>query len=142
MIAVAPNPGVFTDVAKWIEKLDVPVKITAGAVTNYVYRLKYGRAETLAMAIMALYSGNTMALAAMAGMMNNGGMYGGGMGAYGGYGGGYGGMGAYGGGMGGYGGMGGLGMGYGYPAAPVNGAYGAMSTTAPAPQGGAVPPFR
>ncbi len=139
VIAVAPNPGVFTDVAKWIEKLDVPVKITAGAVTNYVYRLKYGRAETLAMAIMALYSGNTMALAAMAGMMNNGGMYGGGMGAYGGgYGGG---MGAYGGGMGGYGGMGGLGMGYGYPAAPVNGAYGAMSTTAPAPQGGAVSTF-
>ena len=35
-----------------------PVKVTAGAVNNYVYRLKYGRAETVAMAIMALYSGN------------------------------------------------------------------------------------
>ena len=38
------------------------MKITAGAVNNYVYRLKYGRAETVAMAIMALYSGNPFAL--------------------------------------------------------------------------------
>ena len=27
--------------------------------TIWVYRLKYGRAETVAMAIMALYTGNT-----------------------------------------------------------------------------------
>ena len=62
LIAVAPNPGIFDEVKKWIEKLDIPVKITAGAVNNYVYRLKYGRAETVAMAIMALYSGNPFAL--------------------------------------------------------------------------------
>ena len=62
IIAVAPNPGVFPQVKEWIEKLDIPVKITAGAINNYVYRLKYGRAETVAMAIMALYTGNVSAL--------------------------------------------------------------------------------
>ena len=61
IIAVAPNPGIFDQVKKWIEKLDIPVKLTAGAVNNYVYRLKYGNAATVAMAIMALYSGNPMA---------------------------------------------------------------------------------
>ena len=97
------------------------MKPPAGAVDNYVYRLKYGRAETMAVAIMALYSGNPMALMAlsqmnnsmMSGMMNNiapgvgGGGYGGG-----GYGGGYGGGGYGGGGMG-YGGYSSGGMGYG-----------------------------
>jgi general secretion pathway protein D len=109
VIAVAPNPGIFTEVEKWIGKLDVPVKTLAGAVNNYVYRLKYGRAETIAIAIMALYTGNTMALASMA-AMNSLGMYGGGMGmGMGmGYGGGYSGMGM------GYPGMG-MGGGYGYP---------------------------
>jgi general secretion pathway protein D len=126
IVAVAPNPGVFDQVGLWLKKLDIPVKAPAGSVDNYVYRLKYGRADAVAMAIMALYSGNPMALMAlsqmsnnmMSGMMNGmapgvggGGGYGGGMGGYGGggyggggYGGGsYGGMG-YGGGMGGYGG--------------------------------------
>ena len=47
------------------------MKITAGRVNNYVYRLKYGRAETVAMAIMALYSGNPYrADGMMASMMN------------------------------------------------------------------------
>jgi general secretion pathway protein D len=138
LIAVAPNPGIFAEVAKWIDKLDIPVKVTAGAVNNYVYRLKYGTAETVAMAIMALYSGNPMAMIGLAGMMGAGGMGYGGMGAGGmGYGGmGYGGMGA--GGMGyggmGYGGMGAGGMGYGgmgyggmgYGAQPyTNSSYGA-----------------
>ena len=38
---------------------------------NYVYRLKYGRADTVAMAIMALYSGNPMALMALSQMNNS-----------------------------------------------------------------------
>ena len=122
---MSPNPRIFEDVQKWIEKLDLPVKITAGAVSNYVYRLKYGRAETVAMAIMALYSGNPMALMGLGSM---GGM-GGGTAAWAaamaawewaawvwrlrrwlwGMGGGYGGMG-----VGGYGGgYGGMGGGYG-----------------------------
>jgi len=112
IIAVAPNPGIFTEVEKWLKKLDIPVKVTAGSVNNYVYRLKYGRAETVSMAIMALYTGNTFALSMFAaggmgmyggmGMSGMGGMYGGGMG-----GGMYGGMGGmYGGGM--YGGMAGM----------------------------------
>src|SRR5471030_1663735 len=103
LIAVAPNPGIFTQVEEWIKKLDIAVKTSAGAVNTYVYRLKYARAETLAMAIMALYSGNPMALMALSQMSMSGGGMGGGM--YPGAGGGYGGMnGMYGGAGGGYGG--------------------------------------
>ena len=117
LIAVAPNPGVFADVKKWIEKLDIPVKITAGATSNYVYRLKYGQAAPVAMAIMALYSGNPMALMSMAAMSNSG-MYAAGLGLNGtGYG-----SGMYGGGM--YeGGMYGGGMGGGYGPGMYGGMY-------------------
>jgi general secretion pathway protein D len=55
IIAVAPNPAVFDEVEKWIAKLDVPPKITAGSIDNYLYRLKYGCAETVSMAVMQLY---------------------------------------------------------------------------------------
>jgi general secretion pathway protein D len=102
VIAVAPNPGVFKDVEDWIKKLDVAVKVPAGAVNNYVYRLKYGRAETVAMAIMALYTGNIGALIAMANQANSG-MIGSGMGY----------MGPMAGGGGG--GFGGIGGGFGSP---------------------------
>ncbi|HEY1497476.1 MAG TPA: type II secretion system secretin GspD [Candidatus Solibacter sp.] len=78
IIAVAPNPGIFTQVESWIGKLDIAVKASAGAVNSYVYRLKYSRAETVAMAIMALYSGNPMALMALGAMANNSAMGGGG----------------------------------------------------------------
>ncbi len=117
LIAVAPNPGVFADVKKWIEKLDIPVKVTAGSVNNYVYRLKYGQAATVAMAIMALYSGNPMALMNMAAMAN-GNMYASGMGLNGtGYGAGMGNMGAGAYGMSGGGMYGGAGN-YGTPYNP------------------------
>ena len=118
IIAVAPNPGIFPQVKEWIEKLDIPVKITAGAVNNYVYRLKYGRAETVAMAIMALYTGNVQALMSLAAMSSGMGM-GGGIGYGGMGGGGYGGMGG-----GGYGGA--YGGGYGGAYGAMGGAYGAM----------------
>ena len=122
LIAVAPNPGIFDEVQKWIDKLDVAPKIPVGATGMWVYRLKYGRAETMAMAIMALYSGNPMALIQMARQMNQermsqgmgfqgGGGYGGGGYGGGGYGGGGYGGGGYGG--GGYGGGGYGGGGYG-----------------------------
>lgn len=141
IIAVAPNPGIFDEVDTWLKKLDIPVKAPVGAVDNYVYRLKYGRAETIAMALMALYSGNPMALLGLSTMSNGFGMgMGVGVGSRGGYGntGGYGaGYGMGGGGMGygamGYGagaygamgyGMGGGGMGYGYPGGGYPGAYG------------------
>jgi general secretion pathway protein D len=117
LIGVAANPGVFEAVESWIKKLDIPVQITAGTMDNYVYRVKYGRAETLAMSIMSLYFGygHGMYGGGMGGMYGGmGGMYGGGMGGmYGGMGGMYGG-GMYGGGMYG-GGMGGMysgGMGF------------------------------
>jgi len=109
LIAVAPNPGVFPQVKEWIDKLDIPVKIAAGGTQVWTYRMKYGRAEVVAAAIMALYSGNPAALMNMAasmnnnmmqsgmGMMNGGGYAGNGYGAYGG--GGYGPGGAYGPGM-------------------------------------------
>jgi len=120
LIAVAPNPGIFEEVQKWIAKLDIKAKVTAGTSSLWVYPLKYQRAEILAMAIEALYTGNTAALVAMSQMMNSN-MYASGMGNNGtGYGGGGGsgmltlngasgfGMGMAGGGgygMGGFGGM-------------------------------------
>jgi general secretion pathway protein D len=153
IIAVAPNPGIFTQVESWIDKLDIAVKASSGSVNSYVYRLKYARADTVAMAIMALYSGNPFALMALSAMANQqtmgagmgggmGGGYGGGMG--GGYGGGYGGMGGgYGGGMGGgYGGMGypnqGMG-GYGY-GNQNQGGYAPLQTAAPTAAGIGVAP--
>jgi general secretion pathway protein D len=149
IIAVAPNPGAFEEVEKWIKKLDVAVKVTAGATDNYVYRVRYGRAETLAFAIMQLYGGIYYGMPVMLGMggMGMGGMYGGmggmGMGGYGMGGMGMGGYGMGGMGMGGYGmsgyGMGGYGMagygmqGYGgYPGMYGGQTYGA---TGPMPQG-------
>jgi general secretion pathway protein D len=111
LIAVAPNPGIFPQVREWIDKLDIPVKVSAGATQVWTYRMKYGRAEVVAAAIMALYSGNPAALMNMAANMNNNMMQAGMgmMGMNGGYGGGFGG-GGYGG--GGYGG-GGYGSNYG-----------------------------
>jgi general secretion pathway protein D len=124
IIAVAPNPGIFTQVESWINKLDIAVKTSSGAVNSYVYRLKYARADTVAMAIMALYSGNPFAMMAMSAMMNQqnmsagnglGGQMMGGMGM--GMNGGMSGMGAYsmmmGGMNGGYGGQGFANQGYG-----------------------------
>jgi len=111
LIAVAPNPGVFERVQEWIDKLDVKVKSAAGKIDNYVYRVKYGNAQVLAMSIMMLYYSMNPGYGGMygGGMYGGmGGMYGGGMmGGYGGgmYGGGMMGGGMYGGGMmGGYGG--------------------------------------
>jgi len=135
IIAVAPNPGVFEQVEKWLAKLDIPVKITAGTVDNYVYRVKYGRAETLAQAIMMLYLGG--GFYGMMGMGYGGLGYGmgypyGGMG-YGGYGMGYGAMGygavGYGAGYGAYPGFGAMMPGYGAPGAYAAGQPGAVLTT-------------
>jgi general secretion pathway protein D len=55
VLAVAANAGVFVTVADWIKKLDVPVRIPAGAVDNYFYKLKYGRAEVIGGVISQLY---------------------------------------------------------------------------------------
>jgi general secretion pathway protein D len=56
LIAVAPNPGVFDNVADWLKKLDVPVKITAGTIDNNVYKVIYGRAECLSQALNELFN--------------------------------------------------------------------------------------
>ncbi len=56
LIAVAPNPGVFENVTEWLRKLDTPVKITAGSIENYVYKVNYGRADCLAQALTQLFS--------------------------------------------------------------------------------------
>jgi general secretion pathway protein D len=124
LIAVAPNPGVFPQVKEWIDKLDIPVKVAAGGTQVWTYRMKYGRAEVVATAIMALFSGNPSALMNMAASMTNS-MTQAGMGMMGmgmnGYGGGYGGFGG-----GGYGGFGGnyagvYGSGYSTPQASPTG---------------------
>ena len=121
IIAVAPNPGIFTDVEKWLGKLDIPVKAPVGAVDNWVYRVKYGEASILSQAVMALYSGDPFMLMMLSqmGMFSSGGGAcggGGGQGGFGGQGGGFGGQGGFGGGGFGMGGgmnpmmMGGMGM--------------------------------
>jgi general secretion pathway protein D len=134
IIAVAPNPGAFTEVQAWLDKLDIPIKAAAGGIKDYSYRVHYGDAPTIACSIQALY-GQLSGFGAYGGpqssimacmqssIMNgtgSGGVYGGGGtgggmlggGGYGGYGGGGYGGGAYGGG-GGYGGGGYGGGGYG-----------------------------
>jgi len=152
LIAIAPNPGIFEQVKQWIDRLDVPVKVTAGATTIWTYRMKYARAEMVAMAVMAVYSGNPMALIQMAQNANSGMVSAGmgingtgsqmGMGGFGGNGGGYGagyGGGGYGGGYGGGGYGGGYGAGYGGGMGQANSAMGvAPSTAAGTPQAGGV----
>ncbi len=85
IMAVAPNPGAFIEVGKWLDKLDVPVKTRAGAVQSYVYRVRYGDAQSIGCSINALYiqfnssgqqyGGGMGACMAQSGI---GGMYGGG----------------------------------------------------------------
>jgi general secretion pathway protein D len=115
LLAVAPNPGAFELVGQWIKKLDIPAEIVKGERENYVYRVKYGQAQLLAMVIYALYTGQNPFAGMGMGMGT-----GTGMGGYGGYGnsgygsGASGGMGGYGGtnglsGMNGYGGLNGTG---------------------------------
>jgi len=114
LIALAPNPGIFVEVEKWLDKLDVPAKAPVGATQNFAYRVKYGQAMVLSFAVQALYTGNPyliMMLGQMQAMMSQsrgggGGMYGGqNLGGAGGGAGGYYGNNMYGGGM-----MGGMGM--------------------------------
>jgi general secretion pathway protein D len=125
ILAVAPNPGTFAEVEKWIQKLDIPAKVNAGSVDNYVYKLKYGRAEILGGVINQLYGG--------CGFTGGAGMYGGATGnssypASGypaaGYGGGGGGVGGYPGGASPYGIGGGVSQ-YGGASAYGPGGYGA-----------------
>jgi general secretion pathway protein D len=55
IIAVAPNPGAFKEVEEWLAKLDVPIKPAAGGIKDYVYRVHYGDAISMACSIQALY---------------------------------------------------------------------------------------
>ena len=101
LIAVAPNPGIFEVIEDWLKKLDVPVRVPPGSASeNHVYRLRYGRAECISLALNQLY-----------------GIGGSGYGVGGGYSGGFGG-----GGFGGYPGAGGFGGGggFGYPNSGTN----------------------
>lgn len=125
ILAVAPNPGTFSEVEKWITKLDIPATKTANGIDNYVYKLKYGSAAILGSVINQLYGG--------CGFTGAAGLYGGpggttypaagypgvGVGPAGGYG-----AGGYG--AGGYGGGGYPGGGYGggYPGGGYGGGYG------------------
>jgi general secretion pathway protein D len=121
ILAVAPNPGTFEEVEKWLQKVDIPAKVTVGAVDNYVYKLKYGQAQILGSVLNQLYGGCGMTSGIYGGMTGSssypatsyGGMGGGGFGGASQYGGGGYGGGPYGGGGGGYGGGGFGGGGYG-----------------------------
>ena len=57
ILAVAPNPSTFTQVDSWLQKLDVPAKVTAGSVDNYIYKLKYAKAEIVGSVVIQLYGG-------------------------------------------------------------------------------------
>ena len=81
ILAIAPNPGVFAKVEDWIKQLDIPAKATAGAIDNYVYKLKYGRAEIIGLVIMQLYGGSGYGMSGGFGM--SGGYGAGGAGGYG-----------------------------------------------------------
>lgn len=72
ILAVSPNPGAFAEVEKWLAKLDVAAKVTVGSIDNYVYKLRYARAEVMGPLIMQLYGGN-----AYGGGGVGGGLYGG-----------------------------------------------------------------
>ena len=135
ILAVAPNPGAFAEVEKWIDRLDAPAKITAGSVDNYVYKLKYARAEIVGTVIMQLYGipvpfGGGFGQGAYGqGGLNQGGLGQGGFGQAG-YGQGGFGQGAYG--QGGYGqggyGQGAYGQGGGF-GSPYAGAYSGAATS-------------
>ncbi len=138
ILAVAPNPGTFTQVENWIQKLDVQAKVTAGSVDNYVYKLKYAKAENIGGVINQLYGGcivsggggygpstgsSSYPGTALGNGLGGGGFGGGGYNGGGGYGSPYGGGNGYGGGQspygnngfgnGAFGGGGGYGGGYG-----------------------------
>jgi len=130
IIAVSPNPGSFKEVETWLEKLDVPVKATAGAIGNHVYHVRYGDAQSIGCSIQALFGqlsgfggiGNSIgACVAMSGGQFGSGQFGGG--GYGGGGGAFGGGGFGGGGFGG-GGFGGSGVAFGQYAYNGGGAFG------------------
>lgn len=55
IIAVASNPGAFKEVEEWLAKLDIPIKPAAGGIKDYVYRVRYGDAVSMACSIQALY---------------------------------------------------------------------------------------
>lgn len=156
LVAFAPNPNAFDEVEKWVDRLDVESKPPVGGTENFVFKVKYGRAEQLAMSVTLLYLSQQLSpndtftyiyLMSMIGQMANqqtanagavpgqagGGMYG--------MGGGYG-MGGMGGmmglmplmggmGMGGMYGMGGMGMGGMYGMGMMGGMPGTVT-----PQGG------
>ena len=145
IIAVAPNPGAFVEVEKWLEKLDTPIKATAGEVANYVFRVRFGDASSIACSVQALYG----QLSGVGGAQNNvmmciamttmGGMGGGGFGGAPGIGGGIGGLtpgGLASGALYGGGAYGGAAYGGAYAAGPYGGNYGGATPYAQQAQGG------
>jgi general secretion pathway protein D len=55
LVAIAQNPGVFDTIQMWLTKLDIPLKSSGTGMDLFVYRLKYQRADCLAMTIQQLY---------------------------------------------------------------------------------------
>jgi len=122
ILAVSPNPSAFDEVRKWVDKLDIPAKVTAGSTDNYVYKLRYARAEVMGSVVMQLYGapGYPLGTNLYGGMPGNSSYPASGYpavnGMQGGYGAGYG---------PGYGGAYGGGYGGNFGVSPYGGAYGA-----------------
>ena len=152
IIAVAPNPGAFQEVEQWLAKLDVPIKPAAGGIKDYVYRVRFGDAISMACSIQALYGqlsgyggygggfgGGQNAITACMGPTGSG--VGSGFGnTFGGSGFGNSAFGNGGGGGGQYGGYNGYGNGYGNGAYGPGG-YGGMNGGGYTPGAGGVTPF-
>jgi len=145
IIAVASNPGAFKEVEEWLGKLDIPIKVAAGGIKDYVYRVRFGDAVSMACSIQALYGqlsgygggyggGQQSILACMGTGTRNGsagGLGAGGLGASG-----FGGGGGYGG-----GGYGGNGYGAGYGGGGYGGYGGPVNGGGYTPVAGGVTPF-
>jgi general secretion pathway protein D len=149
LLAVAPNPGTFTQVESWIQKLDVPAKVTAGSVDNYVYKLKYAKAENMGGIITQLYGGcfvsgggygpstgnSSYPVGAIGNGFGGGGFGGGGYNGGGGYGSPYGGGNPYGGGASPYGNGGYGNNGFGNGGYGNSGGYGGGTNCVPQASG-------
>jgi general secretion pathway protein D len=55
ILVVTPNPSVYPEVERWLERLDQPMQ--ESGVRNFIYRVEYGSAEALASVLSQLLLG-------------------------------------------------------------------------------------
>jgi general secretion pathway protein D len=55
VLVISPNPASFSEVEKWVDKLDVATR--SGGTRNYVYKVQNAKVEDLASVLVQLYGG-------------------------------------------------------------------------------------